>query len=171
MSKPELSNYFLENSVSTPNSIYCDSKNKKMTIAEYSVSKKVKSANTKTKDSDRSICQMLRNINGMTGFKHHEEIVLLVNFTNNAVVRLGKHSKAKDNRWGGSKTRSDFTEEKRSLGLLYLENPHHSFFEKIKSIWEKTSDQKVADYIVEISYYMERINSKILEYEKAKQSE
>jgi hypothetical protein len=109
---------------------------------------------------------MLRNINGMTNFEHHEDIVLLVNFANNAVLKLGQHSKNPGNRWGGRKARSDFTEEKRNMGLFYLENPHHSSFEKLKELYDKTTDQRVADYIVEISYYMERINSKILEYEQ-----
>jgi hypothetical protein len=164
MNSPKLSRFFSERKISDRDNIFCDVKNKKMTLNEYSASKNVR--NMFGIDSDRSICQMLRNINGMTQYTNHEDVVLLVNFANNAVLKLGTYSKNPGNRWGGRKTRSDFTEEKREMGLFYLNNPHHSSFQKLKSLYDRTTDQRVADYIVEISYYMERINSKILEYEQ-----
>lgn len=169
MTKPRLSNFFAQRAVCTLDSIFCDSKNKIMTLNEYSKSKKVKSSHSI--DSDRSICQMLRNINGMTNYDYHEDIVLLVNFANNAVLKLGTYSKNPGNRWGGRKARSDFSASKRDMGLSYLSNPHHSSFEKLRNLYNKVNDSKVADYIVEISYYMERINSKILEYEQRITSE
>lgn len=164
MDSPKLSQFFSERPISDRDSIFCDVKNRKMTLNEYSVSKNV--THMFGIDSDRSICQMLRNINGMTQYTNHEDVVLLVNFANNAVLKLGTYSKNPENRWGGRKTRSDFTEEKREMGLFYLNNPHHSSFEKLKDVYDKTTDSRVADYIIEISYYMERINSKILEYEQ-----
>jgi len=164
MLKPPLSNFFNKNPIATPDAIFCLAENRYMNLDDYSNSKKVKSIHSI--DSDRSICQMLRNVNGMTQYSNHEEIVLLVNFANNAVIKLGSYSNNPGNRWGGRKTRSDFTEQKRNAGLYYLENPHHSSFKLLKTVYDRTSDQKVLDYIVEISHYMERINSKILEYEQ-----
>ena len=155
--------FFSERKVSDKNNIFCDSKNKKMTLSEYSRSKKVDTK--RLVDSDRSICQMLRNVNHMTRYINREDIILLINFANNAVLKLGTYSKNPGNRWGGKKTRSAFNGRKRKLGLFYLNNPHHSSFEKLKNIYDRTTDPKTASYIIEISYYMERINSKILEYE------
>lgn len=159
----ELSNFFKNRNCTFSEYLYCDSKNKKMSLDEYSKYKNVKIF--KNTDSDRSICQMLRNVNGMTDYKYHKNIVILVNFANNAVINLGLHSKEPGNRWGGKKTRSHFTEEKKLEGIEILNNPYHSVFVELKKIYDLINDNSILDYIVEIAYYMERINSKILEYE------
>lgn len=158
-----MSKFFLEREVLNKDNVFCDSKNKNMSLDEYSKSKNVK--NIGSLDSDRSICQMLRNVNGLTSYNNHKDIVLLVNFANNAVIKLGSYSRNPGNRWGGRKTRSDFCEDKRKMGLFYLSLPHHSSFECLKRIYNNTNDERVRDYVIEVSYYMERINSKILEYE------
>jgi hypothetical protein len=164
--KLNLSDFFKSRKCVTTNSLFCDSEKRNMSINEYSKSKKAKSVHSI--DSDRSICQMLRNINGMTNFSYHEQVVILINFANNAVINLGKHSKNPGNRWGGRKTRSDFTEKKRKQALEILDNPHHEVFEELKKLYNSVDNESVLDYIVEITYYMERINSKTLEYEIGK---
>ena len=169
MIKAPLSEFFDKNAIATPDTIFCLAANEHMSLDDYSTSKHVKAG--QPVDSDRSICQMLRNVNGMTQYSSHEEITLLINFANNAVIHLGTYSKNPGNRWGGRKTRSDFTEDKRNMGLYYLENPHHSSFEMLKSLYDchgDTNNPKVLDYIAEISYYMERVNYKIREYEQAR---
>lgn len=164
--KLDLSNFFKSRNCVITNNLFCDSKEKNMSISEYSKSKKAKSVHGI--DSDRSICQMLRNVNGMTNFSYHEQIVVLINFANNAVINLGKHSKNPGNRWGGRKTRSDFTLEKREQAIKILNNPHHEVFYQLKKLYEAIDNEEVLDFVIEIVYYMERINSKTLEYEAKK---
>lgn len=163
--KPNLSNHFRINPIIFSDNLYCASQKKVVSTSEYSNYKGVKGINIKNIEDDRSICQMTRNANGLTNFEHHNSMIYIVHFANNAVIKLGEYSGAKGNAWGGVKRRSDFTEDKRQLGQSYLENPHHSIFELLDKINKSVTDQKTKDYIVEISYYFERINSKILSYE------
>lgn len=162
--KPELSEFYKSRSLGTDDDLFCDVKGVKMNLNEYSNSKGVKGGDLK--DDDRSICQMLRNTNKMTSFVNHRDMVIMVHFANNAVKNLSGHSGDKEGRWGGRKTRSDFTEDKRQLGLQYMNDPHHPIFALVKEVYDKTEDEKSKDYIIEVAYYFERINAKTLEYEK-----
>ena len=163
--KPQLSNFFVTNPIVDLETVYCLSKEKEMTLVQYSDEKGVKSIHSI--DDNRSICQMLRNTNGLTNYDYHKEFIFLVNLANNAVVKLGSYSKVKDNAWGDKdKSRSVFTEDKRILGLQYLDNPHHNAFDMLGTIMHKTIHPKSKDYLVEVSYYLERVNNKLLEYEQ-----
>ena len=163
--KPQLSNFFVTNPIVDLETVYCLSKEKEMTLIQYSDEKGVKSIHSI--DDNRSICQMLRNTNGLTNYDYHKEFIFLVNLANNAVVKLGSYSKVKDNAWGDKdKSRSVFTEDKRILGLQYLDNPHHNAFDMLGIIMHKTIHPKSKDYLVEVSYYLERVNNKLLEYEQ-----
>lgn len=166
MIKPQLSQFFIDNPIVFTDKLYCAVKNTTMTLAEYDKSKGVAGMDPDKIDDDRSICQMVRNANGLTDFKFHPQMVYVVNLANNAVMKLGTYSGNKGNTWGGSKTRSLFTEDKRLLGKSYLDDPHHSIYVLLNKIYSEIEDQNVKDYIIEISYYFERINSKILTYEK-----
>lgn len=163
--KPQLSNFFATNPIVDLETVYCLSKEKEMTLLQYSDEKGVLS--THSIDDNRSICQMLRNTNGLTNYDYHRDFIFLVNLANNAVVKLGSYSKAKDNAWGDKdKSRSVFTEDKRILGQQYLDNPHHNAFNILGIIKDKTTHPKSKDYLVEVSYYLERVNNKLLEYEQ-----
>ncbi len=163
--KPQLSQFYSENPIIFSEDIYCASQKKTVTTSQYSKYKGVSGMDPNSIDDDRSICQMIRNANGLTNLEFHHKMIYIVNFANNAVIKLGGYSGNKENRWGGSKKRSLFTEDKRLLGKSYLDNPHHSIYELLNDIYNQIDDQKVKDYIIEISYYFERINSKILTYE------
>tara|TARA_R110001632_G_C11084606_1_gene389040 strand:+ start:51 stop:548 length:498 start_codon:yes stop_codon:yes gene_type:complete len=162
--KPQLSEFYRSRPLGTDDALFCDSKGVTMKLKEYSDYKGVKGGDLK--DNDRSICQMLRNTNKMTSFVNHRDMVIMVNFANNAVINLGKYTGDTENKWGGSKTRSNFTEDKRQLGLQYIKNAHHPIFALLKEVYDKTEDGKAKDYIVEVAYYFERINDRTLEYEK-----
>jgi len=163
--KPQLSKFFLTNPLVNTETVYCLSKEKEMTLVEYSNEKGVQSIHSI--DDNRSICQMLRNTNGLTNYDYHRDFIFLVNLANNAVMKLGSYSKAKDNAWGDKdKSRSVFSEDKRILGQQYLDNPHHNAFEVLGIIKNQTTHPKSKDYLVEVSYYLERVNNKLLEYEQ-----
>ena len=161
--KYKLSKFFKSRTCVYSTTLQCDKHNKRMTLAEYSKSKSVKTA--RISDSNRSICAMLRNINGETKFKYHDTITILVNFTNNAVIHLGQYSKNPGNRWGGRKTRSDFNEDKKNQAIEILNHPHHTVFVELKKLYTSIKDKNALHHLLEIVYYLERINSKILEYE------
>jgi hypothetical protein len=166
MNKPPLSNFFIVNQVVDTETLFCFSNEKHMPLHEYSEYKSVKGGSSNI-DDPRTICQMLRNANGLTDFEYHKDFILLVNFANNAVIKLGNYSKAPGNDWeGNNKSRSEFTEDKRVLGQQYLDHSHHSVFELLKKIKDTTTNERAKDYLVEISYYFERVNAKILEYEQ-----
>lgn len=164
--KPDLSEFYKKNQIVFTDNLYCASKNKNMTLAEYDISKGVNGMDPNHLDDNRSICQMVRNANGLTDFKFHTKMIYVVNLANNAVIKLGSYSGNPGNQWGGNKTRSIFSEDKKELGKSYMENPHHSIFSLLNEINNQIVNYKVKDYIVEISYYFERINSKLLQYEK-----
>ncbi len=163
--KPELSNFFSNNDIVDTETVHCLSKGIDMTLQEYSISKGV--GDMHSIDDNRSICQMLRNTNGLTKHEYHRHFVFLVNFANNAVKTLGDYSKVKDGTWGSKdKTRSAFTEDKRVLGQQYMDNPHHKVFYLLSQMKKQTSHERAKDYLVEVSYYFERVNSKLLEYDQ-----
>lgn len=164
--KPQLSRFFQENQLKSTETVFCLSKNREMTLQEYSDSKGV--GDMHSIDDNRSICQMLRNTNGLTKHQYHVDFIFLINLANNAVKVLGDYSKAADGRWGDpDKRRSNFTEEKRQIGLQYLADPHHSVFAALQIIKDKTKEERAKDYITEVSYYFEKVNNKLLEYELA----
>jgi hypothetical protein len=166
MNKTQLSNYFKNNPIIDNDSVFCLANKKVMTLREYSTYKTVSGTSSNIDDS-RTICQMLRNSNQLSNYEYHRTFTLLVNLANNAVYTLGSYSKAPGNAWGEKdKSRSVFTPEKRALGQYYMDNPHHNVFDILSQIKNSTKYDKVKDYLVEISYYFERINSKILEYEQ-----
>lgn len=165
MTKPRLSNHYLINPIEFSDTLYCAVKKKNLTVSEYDISKGVRGDDPNHRDDDRSICQMVRNANGLTKFKYHKHMIYVVHFANNAVRRLNDYSGVSDGKWGSRRTRSDFTEEKKQIGQSYLDNPHHSIFELLNNISNDIDDDKVRSYVVEIAYYFERINSKLLEYE------
>ena len=165
--KPELSEFFKSKKAPTPDTIFCDSKQIPMTLDQYSDSKGVKGGDMK--DDERSICQMIRNANKSSGFTSHPKMVLILNFANNVVLRLGQLNGKPGQRWTSNTKRSDFTDEKREVALQYLSDPHHPIFEIINEVMEESKDPATIDYVIEVAYYMERVNGKILEYEKKQQ--
>ena len=164
--KPELSSFFKSKEAPTPDTVFCDIKKIPMTVDQYSVYKGAKGG--AMEDHDRSICQMIRNANKSSGFVSHPKMVLILSFANNAAYQLGQLSGKPGQRWTKSSKRSDFTEEKRQLALGFLSDPHHPIFELINEVKEETTDPATLDYIIEVAYYMERLNNKILQYEQAR---
>ena len=163
MSSKNLSNFFKENKIQESDLVFCVDRNSEMSINEYSDYKSVKS--NSTLDDDRSLCQMLRNLNWLTDFQHHYDIVRLLNFSNNSVITLTKLHNESYNNWVSQKRRrSDFSSKKRSEGLSYLTSPHHDVFKKIKHIYDLSSDN-AREYCLEISYYIQKVNDKIYYYE------
>lgn len=161
--KPQLSAFFQSKEAPTSNSVFCDIKQTPMSVDQYSDYKGVKGGDMI--DNDRSICQMIRNANKSSGFTSHPKMVLILSFANNAVYRLGQLNGRPGQRWTKSSKRSDFTEEKRQVALGYLNDPHHPIFSLIKEVFDESTDPATIDYIVEVAYYMERVNNKILQYE------
>ena len=162
--KPELSEFFKSKPAPTPDTVVCDIKQVKFTVDQYSDYKGVRGGDMT--DNDRSICQMIRNANKSSGFTSHPKMVLILSFANNAVYRLGQLNGRPGQTWTKSSKRSDFTQEKRHVALGYLDNPHHPIFSLIKEVFNESTDVATIDYIVEVAYYMERVNNKILQYEK-----
>ena len=161
--KPQLSEFFKSKPKPTPDNVFCDIKQFPMTVDQYSIYKGVKGGDMT--DDDRSICQMIRNANKSSGFTSHPKMVLILNFANNAVHRLGQLNGKPGQRWTKNSKRSDFTDDKRELALQYLADPHHPIFELIAEVKEETTDPATLDYVIEVAYYMERVNNKILQYE------
>ena len=161
--KPELSAFFKSKDAPTPDTVFCDIKETPMTVDQYSSYKGVKGGDMK--DDERSICQMIRNANVSSKFESHPKMVLILSFANNAVYKLGQLNGKPGQRWTSNTKRSDFTDEKRAKALEYLNNPHHPIFSLIKEVLDESTDTAARDYIIEVAYYMERVNNKILYYE------
>ena len=48
---------------------------------------------------DRTVCQMLRNINVLTKYKYENIIIVLIKYVNDAVLKLRDYKKDFDNNW------------------------------------------------------------------------
>lgn len=163
----EISHHFKINPIEFTDTVYCADKKTMRKTTEYSKTKNVSGANRAHFDDNRSICQMIRNVNGMTNLTHHNKFIYAVVFANNAVIRLNQFKGIRDGKWGDdNRPRSVFTEEKRQLGISYLKNPHHSIWEVLSDIYVKMENETHKSYLEEISYYFQRINEKMLEYEQ-----
>lgn len=168
------SDFFNRNQINLTGNVYCAVKDKSMPLKEYANYKNVTNADLKNRDNDRSICQMARNANGMTKLNYNKQFTYIINFANNAVNELNNHNKSQSAALStlieGKPTpyvRSAFTEEKRALGIKYLQSPHHSIFGLLAEVYNKLNNSDHKKYIEEISYYMQRINKKLLEYEQS----
>lgn len=161
----ELSHHFKINPVEYTDALYCAVKKTTMSVQEYGISKGVSGADPKHVDDDRSICQMIRNVNGMSRLQYHGKFIYVVNFANNAVRRLNQFKGVYDGVWGEPRPRSVFTEDKRELGISYLNNPHHSIFEVLSSIYGDMDNDVHKSYLEEVAYYFQRINERLLKYE------
>jgi len=162
----ELSHHFKVNKVEFSDTLYCAVKKCKMSVREYGISKGVSGADPKHVDDHRSICQMIRNVNGMSGLTYHNKFIYVVNFANNAVQKLNVLKGTIGADWGTPRPRSVFTEDKRELGISYLQTPHHSIFQVLSEIYDDMDNDIHKSYLEEVSYYFERINKKIIEYER-----
>jgi hypothetical protein len=162
----ELSEHFKTNKINISDNVYCAVKKTVMTASQYATSKGVSGADPKHIDDSRSLCQMIRNVNGMTNLTYHNKFIYVVNFANNAVMRLNQFKGEYDGRWGGPKTRSVFTEDKQKLGISYMETPHHSIFELLSEIYLDITNEVHKSYLEEVSYYFQRINERLLKYEQ-----
>ena len=52
---------------------------------------------------DRTVCQMLRNINVLTQYKYENIIIVLIKYVNDAVLKLREYKKNFNNNWWNNK--------------------------------------------------------------------
>ena len=115
--------------------------------------------------TNRSICNMLRNLNIYTKQKYEKKIVDLLKYMDNAITILESMKRKKNpNHIKRAYTRSTFTEQKLKItkekDLINLKN---NYFEILKFLFEKNAENRYLIY--EILYYSYKVNLKFLEYE------
>ena len=121
--------------------------------------------------NDKTICQMLKNINLILNYKYENLITDIIKYTIDSVLKLREYKKDFDNDWWkdskNNKIRSSFFEFKKNIVKnKRLLNIEHFIFVKLKTLYE--NNKNIQDYILEITYYLYKINIKLLEYENIK---
>ena len=122
----------------------------------------------KIKIEDKTVRQMLRNMNLILDYKYETVIISLVKYIHTSVLKLRKYKNNFDKNWWddnkNNKKRSEFSLLKKKIVIdKKLLNINHFIFKKLKLIYN--IENKSKDIIIEIVYYIYKINLKLLEYE------
>ena len=120
-------------------------------------------------EGDRTVCQMLRNVNFLTGYKHEPQITVLIKYINDAVLRLREYKTDFDKNWWSNKgsiifNRSTFDPHclQMSKELLRIGHP---IFNGLSKLHDEMDNPDTKNFVLEIVYYTYKINLKLLEYE------
>ncbi len=158
----KLSNYFNENILKF---------NKEIQL--YIINKKGIRSKQDINNTNRSICQMIRDINVNTNHKYENMLCSLIYYTDEAVKTLIKY---KDN-WTEflkidsnnniHKGRSIFNNDKKIEALKYLEI-EHDIFKLYKNLYDNISEKNNKELLLECIYYTHKINEKLMFYENLK---
>ena len=123
-------------------------------------------------DTNRSICQMLRNINYHTNYKDEIIIAKIINFVDKAVLNLSNHKEqwslylkndSVDNIYKG---RSNITDKKIEESIFIINNNDndnniHNVFKLYKILYDNyIIDNNIKLLILECVYYTQQINKK-----------
>ena len=119
---------------------------------------------------NRTVCQMLRNVNFLMQYKYENLITKIILYVNDAVLKLRKYKNDFDKNWWNNKTainfnRSNFNEYYKELALefMVIEHPVFTFYNQLYNI--NINDDNIQRFILECIYYTYKINLKLLEYE------
>ena len=122
-------------------------------------------------DPNRSICQMIRDINYYQNHNNEEICCKLIYYINNCVVTLQKYKDdwikwlEKDSTQNIYKGRSLFNNNKKNQAINML-NIEHNIFKLFNDLYKVTTDDNIKNLILECTYYTYRINEKLLYYEQ-----
>ena len=138
-------------------------------ISDVIISKKIHTNNFK--NGNRTICNMLRNINFLTKYKHEIKVSKLLDFVNDSVLKLRTYKQDFDSsNWWDNKedvdsfSRSIFNNYYKTLSLEIIKI-HHPVFELLNNLYTIIDDINIKNFIHEITYYTYKINLKLCEYE------
>lgn len=156
----ELSNYFKNNIIKINEE-----------IVTYVINEKKLRHKQNIENTNRSICQMIRDININTNKIYENTFIKLIYYIENAVNILIKY---KDN-WidylkidssnNIYKGRSSFDDNKKTQAIKYLEI-EHDIFKLYKYLYENIINKNDKELILECVYYTYKINEKLIYYEK-----
>lgn len=159
MGEYKLSNYFNKNPIKFNNELH-----------SYIIHEKKIRIKQDINDTNRSICQMVRDINVNTNSNYENILCSILYYTEEAVKTLIEY---KDN-WiqflkidsknNISKGRSTFNSNKRLEALNYIEIDHE-IFKLYKNLYYNISDKNNKELILECIYYTYKINEKLIFYE------
>mgnify|MGYP003642945080 CR=1 FL=1 len=118
---------------------------------------------------DRTVCQMLRNVNVLTGCEYELQITSLIKYINDAVLMLREYKTDFDKNWWDNKgdisfSRSTFDPHylQMSKELLSLDHP---LFNDLSRLYNHVDDPNTKNFVLESVYYTYKINLKLSEYE------
>ena len=160
MDKYVLSEYFQKN-----NTINVDH-----TIYNKMVSEKNIRSKQSTSDTNRSICQMVRDMNVSTNLKYEIVFCQIIYYIDTAVRTLISYKDnwieylRNDSKSNISRGRSLFSDNKRDEAKLYL-NIDHIVFRQFKNLYNSVDDANMKNLVLECVYYTQRIDLKFKFYE------
>ena len=122
-----------------------------------------------TSVGDRTVCQMLRNINVLTQYKYENNITVLIKYINDAVLKLRDNKKDFDQNWWNNKNSVNFNRSifdpyylSMSEILLCIQHP---LFITFLDLYNNINDINIKNFILESVYYTYKINLRLCEYE------
>lgn len=123
----------------------------------------------KTVKGNRTICQMLRNINLLTNYKHEYIIIILIKYINDAVLELRKYKNDFDKNWLNNKNsvnfnRSIFDPYYLSISKKIL-SINNQLFSKFFDLYNNIQHDNEKKLLLESLFYVYKINLKLYEYE------
>jgi hypothetical protein len=120
-------------------------------------------------NDDRTVCNMLRNINLLTQNKFLDIIIKIIKYVNDAVLHLRTYNVNFDSNWWKNKhhikhTRSIFNNYYLEISKtkIFMD---HCVFNQFLLLSNLISDENIKSLILEAVYYTYKINIKIYEYE------
>ena len=115
---------------------------------------------------------MLRNVNVMSKYEFEYKIAICVHFAQHTVLKLTEEQKANFNKYllpdvekNIKNGRSSFSPIKKNIAISLLSCQIHPIFNLLKELYFKIDNIEIKNYILEITYYMNRLNEKFIEYE------
>tara|TARA_R110002074_G_scaffold386746_1_gene568582 strand:- start:6049 stop:7317 length:1269 start_codon:yes stop_codon:yes gene_type:complete len=120
-------------------------------------------------EGDRTVCQMLRNVNVLTGYKYELQITSLIKYINDAVLRLREYKTDFDKNWWDNK--GDISFNRSTFDPFYLQMSKellslgHTIFDGLSKLYNEVDDPNTKNFVIESVYYTYKINLKLLEYE------
>lgn len=152
----KLSQYFQNNKLETD----------KSKIEEFKKNKNVRL--TQLVNGDRTVCQMLRNINVLTKYVHEDTITIIIKYINNAVLKLREYKNNFDKDWWFNKSNIEFNRSIFDPYFLEISKKtiliDHELFLKFNFLYNLL-DNNEKNLLLECVYYTNKINLKLCEYE------
>lgn len=135
---------------------------------------------------DRTICQMLRYVNVLTLYKNQNIITIILDYANNATLKLSDYKNARE-KWlnyiendnNKNWKRSIFDISKKEISINILNNINLKPFIFIKELQNEimknnnieTDKEIILNLLLEITYYIYRLNEKLYEYENENENQ